>query len=164
MKALVTLILLSTALCHAAEWRPQDIHPKVFQMVDSWISDTSTPVVTEINLDAVRMNRNQFDYVAVRTEDGWITFRDDVEMLRFKLTGSSEDNYSILYQENGGGSLTTERAIQFTVFFRKIKADGLETKIRVLHVLSIERKPEPDKAVQITPVAHLWRQATSDAP
>ncbi len=29
------------------------IHPKVFNMIDCWISDSENPVVTEINLDAV---------------------------------------------------------------------------------------------------------------
>ena len=37
------------------------IHPKVFNMIDCWISDSESPVVTEINLDAVERNANQFN-------------------------------------------------------------------------------------------------------
>jgi len=54
MKSLVALLIWSATLCRAAEVAPQDIHPKVFQMVDCWLSDNSAPVTTEINLDAVR--------------------------------------------------------------------------------------------------------------
>ena len=32
------------------------IHPKVFNMISSWISDSESPVATEINLDAVEKN------------------------------------------------------------------------------------------------------------
>jgi hypothetical protein len=32
---------------------PLKIHPKVFSMINCWISDSESPVVTEINLDAV---------------------------------------------------------------------------------------------------------------
>jgi hypothetical protein len=37
------------------------IHPKVFNMIDCWISDSETPVVTEINLNAVEKNVNKFN-------------------------------------------------------------------------------------------------------
>src|SRR6266516_2162754 len=37
----------------AAHTSALKIHPKVFNMIDCWISDSESPVVTEINLDAV---------------------------------------------------------------------------------------------------------------
>src|SRR5438045_9544651 len=37
------------------------IHPKVFSMIDSWVSDSESPVVTEINVDAVEKYRNEFN-------------------------------------------------------------------------------------------------------
>ena len=36
------------------------IHPKVFSMIDCWVSDSESPVVPEINLDAVERNGNEF--------------------------------------------------------------------------------------------------------
>lgn len=138
MKTIITLLIWSAALCRAAEIAPQEIHPKIFQMVQCWISDTSSPVITEVNLDAVRANRNQFDYKSVKSEDGWITFQDGKEMLRFKVIASSGDSYTITYQENGGGSLTTEQVIKFRICPRKIEVDGVEREITVLHVLAIK--------------------------
>jgi len=37
----------------AAQTSALKIHPKVFNMINCWISDLESPVVTEINLDAV---------------------------------------------------------------------------------------------------------------
>jgi hypothetical protein len=49
-------------------------HPMVFSMMESWISDVASPVVAEINLDAVQRNRNQFDYDAVKQEGAWVVY------------------------------------------------------------------------------------------
>src|SRR5437899_1473964 len=40
-------------LVPAAKASPLKIHPKVFNMIHCWISDSESPVVTEMNLDAV---------------------------------------------------------------------------------------------------------------
>src|SRR5947207_62613 len=40
----------------AAQTSALKIHPKVFSMINCWISDSESPVVTEINLDAVENN------------------------------------------------------------------------------------------------------------
>ena len=45
-----------TATPAAAHTSALKIHPKVFSMIDCWISDSESPVVTEINLDAVEKN------------------------------------------------------------------------------------------------------------
>lgn len=142
MRTILALLLWSAALGHAAEVTPQEVHPKVFQMIGCWLSDTSTPVITEVNLDAVRANRNQFDYASVKNEDGWITFQGDREMLRFKIIASSKESCTITYQENGGGSLTTERVIRFRIFPRKVEIEGVEREISILHVLAIGAKNE----------------------
>lgn len=142
MKILFGLLVWSAVACQAADWRLQDIHPKVFQMVDCWISDTSAPVLTEINLDAVRANRNQFDYKAVGTEGEWITYREGAEMLRFKPVISSKGEYTIVYQQNGGGSLTTQRTIRFAIARRKLEVDGRGIEATVLRVLSMDSKNE----------------------
>ena len=47
------------------------VHPRVFEMVESWLSDSVSPVVTEINLDAVAANQNQFNDEEVKEIDGW---------------------------------------------------------------------------------------------
>jgi hypothetical protein len=50
-------------------------HPEVFSMIQCWISDTERPVVTEVNLDAVQRDRNQFDQDRVKQEGGWVVYR-----------------------------------------------------------------------------------------
>lgn len=62
---------------HAAAWGAEppaerlQIHPRVFALVTCWPSDTDEPVVTEVNLDAVTRNRNQFDTTLVKTPGEW---------------------------------------------------------------------------------------------
>src|SRR5437879_8044236 len=48
------------------------IHPKVFNMISSWISDSESPVVTEINLDAVEKNGNQFNDDGLTQDGEWL--------------------------------------------------------------------------------------------
>src|SRR5213592_2313233 len=50
-----------TAPAAAGKTSALKIHPKVFSMIDCCISDSVSPVVTEINLDAVEKNGNQFN-------------------------------------------------------------------------------------------------------
>src|ERR1051325_6226548 len=45
----------------AMETSALEIHPKVFNMIDCWVSDSESPVVTEINLNAAEKNGNQFN-------------------------------------------------------------------------------------------------------
>jgi hypothetical protein len=47
---------------------PTLIHPLVFKLILCWDSDTISPVATEINLDAVYKNNDQFDYSRVTKE------------------------------------------------------------------------------------------------
>jgi hypothetical protein len=45
----------------AAQTSPLRVHPKVFRMINCWTSDAESPAVTEINLDAVEKNGNEFN-------------------------------------------------------------------------------------------------------
>lgn len=44
-------------------------------MMQCWMSDAKYPVVTEINLDAVEQNGNQFPAGEVTEENGWVVSR-----------------------------------------------------------------------------------------
>jgi len=127
----------------AAAPAAQKIHPKVFSYVQGWLSDGESPVVTEINLDAVAISDNQFGNDAVKEEDGWIRCpgNDGMGFLRYQVLEHKGNHYKIDYQENGGGSLTTSAKIEFTVEKREVRVDGKATTIRVLRVLSIADKP-----------------------
>lgn len=115
------------------------IHPKVFQMVFSWLSDTASPVVTEVNLDAVGIDRNQFDFDAVTNEDGWVTFRgrEPEEYLRYRVLGRNGNTYEAQFQDNGGGTYTSDTRIVFTLTRRAIVSDGERKEALVLRVDSV---------------------------
>ena len=61
-------------LVPAAKASPLKIHPKVFNMIDCWISDSESPVVTEINLDAVERNANQFNGDGLKQDGDWLSY------------------------------------------------------------------------------------------
>src|SRR5213079_3258121 len=65
----------------AAQTSALKIHPKVFNMINCWISDSESPVVTEINLDAVEKNGNEFN------QDGLKQDGDDTRASRVILRG-----------------------------------------------------------------------------
>jgi hypothetical protein len=50
------------------------IHPKVFSMIDCWIADSESPVVTEINLNAVEKNGNQFNEDGLKQDNDWLVY------------------------------------------------------------------------------------------
>lgn len=118
------------------------IHPKVFEMVTSWDSDTEQPVVTEVNLDAVAKNRNQFDFSKVKKNGEWIECvgDDGHGFSRFKTIRSDRKRLVIEFQRNGGGTLTTVTLIDFVLEARPILKSGKAHSIQVLRVMSIERK------------------------
>jgi hypothetical protein len=121
---------------------PLKIHPKIFNMMDCWVSDSVSPVVTEINLDAVEMNKNQFDMDAVKADGEWTRSptKEDGGFMRYRVLGLKDNRYTIEYQENGGGSLTTDSTIEFTIEKRTIQRDGKPATISVLRVLSYKSK------------------------
>lgn len=111
-------------------------HPQVFSMIQGWISDTESPVATEIHLDAVEKNRNQFSNDEIKQEDGWTICReaDARGFKRYRLVETKTNHYKVEYQENGGGTLTTSSIIEFSVVKREIRINGKPTTIRVIRV------------------------------
>jgi hypothetical protein len=112
------------------------VHPQVFSMIQGWIADAGSPVATEINLDAVEKNRNQFSNDEIKQEDGWTIIREAgaKEFKRYRLIEVKNSHYKVEYQENGGGTLTTSSIIEVTVEKREIIINGKPTRIRVLRV------------------------------
>ena len=119
------------------------IHPKIFTYIEGWLSDGESPIATEINLDAAEISSNQFNTQDIKQEDGWIRCpgRDGMGFLRYRVLESKGHHYKIAYQENSGGTLTTEAIIEFNIEKRDLKIDGKPQTIRVLRVLSFANKP-----------------------
>ena len=118
------------------------IHPKVFNMIDCWISDSESPVVTEINLNAVEKNGNQFNEDGLKQDNDWLIYSssDTGGFMRYRVLEAKGNHYKIEYQENGGGTLTTASTIEFEIDKRHIRRNGSPTTIRVLRVLSYGQK------------------------
>jgi len=131
-----------TANLPAAEKSALKIHPKVFNMIDCWVSDSESPVATEINLNAVEKNGNQFNEDRLKQDGGWLTYSlpDTGGFMRYRVLESKGNHYKIEYQENGGGTLTTASTIEFDIDKRHIRRNGSPMTIRVLRVSSYTQK------------------------
>jgi hypothetical protein len=118
------------------------VHPKVFSMVDCWISDSEAPVVTEFNLDALEANDNQFFAENVKREDGSTRSPNDdgAGFFRYRVLEAKDSHYKLEFQSNGGGSLTTAVIIDCSVEKREMKRDGKPKTIRVLRVIGFSSK------------------------
>ena len=118
------------------------IHPKVFNMIDSWVSDSESPVVTEINLDAVEKDGNEFNQDEVTQDGDWLQcpLADTDGFIRYRVLESKGNHYKVEYQANGGGTLTTGSTIEFDVEKRAIHRDGKPMTMRVLRVTSLNQK------------------------
>jgi hypothetical protein len=119
------------------------IHPKVFKMIECWISDSTSPVVTEVNLDAVEKNGNQFDDGEVKPDGEWTRCpvpESSGGFMRYRVLESKGNHYKIEYQENGGGTLTTAALVECEIEKREIRRDGKPVTIRVLRVSSYTQK------------------------
>ncbi len=123
---------------------PLRVHPKIFDMIDCWLSDSESPVVTEINLDAVEMNKNEFDMDEVKPDGEWTRAPtpkpQDGGFMRYRVLGLKGNTYTVEYQENGGGTLTTDSKIEFVIDKRTIQRDGKPLTMRVLRVVSYKSK------------------------
>ncbi len=119
------------------------LHPKIFTYIEGWLSDGASPIATEINLDAAEKSANQFNTDELKQADGWIRSpgRDGAGFLCYRVLERKGHRYKVAYQENGGGTLTTEAIIEFNIEKREIKVDGKPQSIRVLRVLSYASKP-----------------------
>jgi hypothetical protein len=126
----------------AAEMSTLKIHPKVFNMIECWITDLESPVVTEINLDAIEKNGNQFNEDGLKQDAEWLTYSipDTGGFMRYRVVESKGKHHKIEYQENGGGTLTTVATIEFDIEKRNIRRDGNPLTIHVLRVSSYTQK------------------------
>ena len=111
-------------------------------MIDGWVSDSESPVVTEINLDAVERNGNEFNQEGVRQDGEWLRcpVSDTNGFMRYRVLESKGNHYKVEYQENGGGTLTTASIIEFEIENREIRREGKPPTIRVLRVSSYSQK------------------------
>lgn len=118
------------------------IHPAVFELVTCWNSDTEQPVVTEINLDAVNKNRNQFDLTTVVMNGDWAecSGSDGQGFRRFKFISSDKNLFTVEFQSNSGGTLTTATRIEFIIETREIRSAGKARPVSVLRVMSVEAR------------------------
>jgi hypothetical protein len=126
----------------AAQTSALKIHPKVFSMINCWISDPESPVVTEINLDAVEKNGNEFNENGLKQDGEWLQSPapDGNGFMRYRVLESKGNHYKVTYQENGGGTLTTALIIEFDIEKRNIQRDNKPVTIRVLRVSSYNQK------------------------
>ena len=126
----------------AAQTSALKIHPKVFSMIDCWISDSESPVVTEINLDAVEKNGNEFNENGLKRDGEWLQSPapDSNGFMRYRVLESKGNHYKVEYQENGGGTLTTASTIEFDIEKRNIQRDNKPVTMRVLRVSSYNQK------------------------
>jgi hypothetical protein len=76
------------------------IHPKVFNMIDCWVSDSESPVATEINLNAVEKNGNQFNEDGLKQDGDWLVYSlpDTGGFMRYRVLESKGNHYKIEYQ------------------------------------------------------------------
>jgi hypothetical protein len=111
-------------------------------MINCWISDSESPVVTEINLDAAEKNGNEFNQDALKQDGEWLQCPapDTSGFMRYRVLESKGNHYKVEFQENGGGTLTTASIIEFDIEKRNIQRNGKSATIRVLRVSSYDQK------------------------
>jgi hypothetical protein len=116
---------------------PAGLHPHVFAMVVCWPSDTGQPVVTEINLDAVEQNRNQFPQDKVKQRDSWFEYvpSEGGGFERYRLLAADNGRFIAEFQQNSGGTLTSVFIVQFMITSRELQQSGRTDLCRVLRVL-----------------------------
>jgi len=126
----------------AAQTPALKIHPKVFSMINCWISDSESPVVTEINLDAVEKNGNEFNRDGLKQDGEWLQcpVPDTNGFMRYRVLESKQNHYKVEYQQNGGGTLTSAAILEFEIEKRDIGRDGKPVTLRVLRLSSFNEK------------------------
>ena len=99
-------------------------------------------MVTEINLDAVEKNGNEFNQNGLEQDGEWLRcpVPDTNGFMRYRVLESKGNHYKVEYQENGGGTLTTASIIEFEIEKRNIRRDGKPVTIRVLRVSAFNQK------------------------
>jgi hypothetical protein len=122
-----------------------EIHPEVFSMVECWLSDTAQPVVTEINLDAVRRNGNQFNGKIFTDRGEWVRTNDEYGRgyMRYRVLSRQGNSYVVEFQNNGGGSLTTTTKIGFTLSHRTVEVEGKQKRVQIMRIESLQEIIQP---------------------
>lgn len=117
------------------------IHPQVFDLITGWFSDSEAPVVTEVNLDAVAANRNQFDFDKVTKDGEWTSCptEDGRGFQRYRQVPAEPGRWAVNYQYNGGGTLTASTRIEFTLDQRALTRNGKPATVKVLRVLAVSQ-------------------------
>lgn len=113
------------------------VPPDVFALVPCWLSDTSEPVVTEVNLDAAAEDDNQFPECQRRGDWSRAPYGER-GYRRYRILRSESPRFRVEFQENGGGTLTRDYIIEVELGRRSVDVDGRPARIRVLRVLSIQ--------------------------
>jgi hypothetical protein len=131
------MLLITLAACGLpAEEKP--IHPLVFEQVAGWISDTESPVTLQISLDAMRKNRNQFDYDGVSVRDGTVRWTDGTSSCGYRAVGLGGGVIRYEVWSNDGGTLTERHVIDATTTVRKVIIRGATKEIDVLEVIAFD--------------------------
>jgi len=118
------------------------VHPKAFSLIENLQPDAEYPVVTEISLDAVAANDNQFPPGEIRQEGEWVSCATEGGrgFARYRVLQTAGARYTVEFQENGGGTLTTSAIIEFVVEKRILRKDGKPKSVRVLKVLAFSAR------------------------
>ena len=103
-------------------------------MVLSWVSDKEQPVVTQVNLDAMRGNNDQFDYSAVEQDGKRVRYSQNDETISYWLEDSGDGKIRAHVVQGGSGSLSMQ--IDFQILKERVKIDGLIKEIEVLDVVA----------------------------
>ena len=119
------------------------VHPAVFEMALGWISDTVSPVVTEVNLDAIYTNRNQFDYDLVKVSESQgpkiVHYqRSEGGYLSYKVNAEKNGVTSITLYDSGGGSGVGVTEITYEIKKRSVRINGVSREIEVLRILGVD--------------------------
>jgi len=114
------------------------VHPKAFSLIECWETDSECPVITEINLDAVAANSNQFSPKDIKEDGEWISCPSENGrgFTRYRTMETAGNRYTVEYQDNGGGTLTMSAMIEFVIDKRVLRKDGKPRSVRVLRVLA----------------------------
>lgn len=109
-------------------------------MITCWPSDTAKPVATEINLDAVEQNRNQFPQDKVQQRDSWFEYApgNGGGFERYRIVAADNGRFTAEFQQNSGGTLTSVSIVHFSIASRELRHRGRTDCCRVLRVLGCE--------------------------
>ena len=148
MKSASLLLTAAFLLAHPAFAADGDtaaglkVHPKVFSLVDCWVSDSVAPVVTEFNMEALEKNDDQFFDEQVKREDGWTRSPNEegTGFFRYRVLEAKDNRYKVEFQSNGGGTFTSQSFIECSIEKREIKVQGKAKTIRVLRILGYSMK------------------------